>query len=97
MSVAKTKPVTAQTLDNGSTVYNFRCPRPDGCGADQTDPNSRFESLGWADEQHARDRGNQHLDEHESGEPMQTLADFEIERGLRDPEPAPFNRDEIDL
>ena len=64
--------------ETGREVFDFRCPYPSGCDAD----GSPFRSLGWFREEDARERGKQHIQEHESGEAMPELSDFLKERGL---------------
>jgi hypothetical protein len=39
--------------------------------------NCEWTSTGWETKKLATTRGDQHKDEHESGEPMQELAEFE--------------------
>jgi hypothetical protein len=75
----KVQLVTERTSQDG-VVYDFRCPYPKGCGATASggDP---FSSTGWADRQHAVDRGKQHVAEHE-GTPMPSLHEFRVARGL---------------
>lgn len=54
-----------QITGNGDDGYVFTCA---DCG---------FESSGWSSKQKATARGAEHKAEHESGEPMRELADFE--------------------
>jgi hypothetical protein len=66
--------------DDGS--WTFQCPGVFGspCG----DPGSGrpFHSSGWPTKATATARGEQHLAEHETGEPMPSLEDFRAEHGL---------------
>lgn len=54
---------------NAGDSYDGQC----ACG---------FASNGWAVKKHAQARIAEHAAEHESGEPMRELRDFEVELGL---------------
>lgn len=89
MAEKKVKLVTSYKTDDGQKMYEFNCPHPFGCGVDPLDPEKRFRSFNWADEESARIRGKQHLNEHETGadpnretEVMPELHEFRVGRGL---------------
>jgi len=42
-----------------------------------------FQTSNWPSQKLADERGAEHMQEHETGEPMRELADFELEKGLR--------------
>lgn len=75
-SSSKVKVVTPRDAD-GTQVWDFRCPYPFGCGQDEP-----FSSVGWATRDLAAKRARQHIDEHETGEPMQELHAFRVDQGL---------------
>lgn len=52
--------------------YDFNCEVPD-CG---------FQSSGWDTEKLRDRRAAQHLEEHDTQEPMQELHDFRVENGV---------------
>ena len=57
--------------------YDFECKELVGaepCG---------FKSSGWDTKKLRDKRAKQHLEEHETGEPMQELADFRSENGVK--------------
>lgn len=60
--------------------YDFQCPLASGCG----DPGTSvgFTSSGWSTRELAQTRGQQHFDEHKSGEAMPSLEDFRVDQGL---------------
>lgn len=53
-------------------MADFQCPKP-GC---------EFASLGWATDEQADARGAEHLNEHDTGEPMTELVAFEQSVGF---------------
>lgn len=55
----------------GNTVYDFVCP-VQRCGGNR----GPFESLEWPNRKDAEARARQHLEEHETSEPMPELAEF---------------------
>lgn len=60
----------------GADTYEGRC----SCG---------FDTAGWPTKADAEDRIALHAQEHETGEPMSELRDFEIEQELVVPLPTP--------
>ena len=61
--------------DVGNSTYTFTCPVTDGTCAP-------FVSSGWPTDEIARARGQQHFEEHKTGEPLPTLEDFRAEWNL---------------
>jgi len=45
-------------------------------------PETAFESTGWKTKKLRDARAAQHMEEHETGEPMQELHEFRIENGV---------------
>lgn len=71
---------TVTKMDDGT--FAFRCPSPDGCGADSADPESRWISSGWPSAKIAQARGLQHIREHVEGTLMQDIDEFRVEQGM---------------
>ena len=76
--------VVTKRNTSDAPVYDFRCPYPVGCGDVNGDPESRFMSTNWPTAELAAERGQQHIDEHETGEPMPDLNAFRSAKGLID-------------
>ena len=67
----------AAAVDQDSDgTWRFTCPHPAGCGADGDDGHVSFISSQWPQKGHAVARGQEHLDEHDTGLPAQELVDF---------------------
>lgn len=68
-----------QYVSEGEDGWDFQCPVTDGsCGSDGVG----FRSTGWPRKGDAVARGAQHVAEHKSGEPSQSLEEFRKARGL---------------
>lgn len=64
-------PNTKQSVTRSDNdLWDFNCPHTSGCGDDA----GPFRSTGWPTRQAATARGQEHLDEHASGETILELA-----------------------
>jgi hypothetical protein len=71
--------VVFERIDGDQKVFDFKCPYTAGCLGDNGES---FGSYGWNERQHAVARGQQHIEEHETGKVMPELAEFWAEHGL---------------
>ena len=65
--------------DNGT--FTFECPTVWGSPCGNPATGRGFVSSGWADQYHAKARGEEHLAEHK-GEPMPSLEEFRVRIGI---------------
>jgi hypothetical protein len=80
--MTKLKIADTVAKDPETGLWAFTCPSPTGCGDAAHDTSSRFTSTMWPTKELAIARGQQHINEHVTGEPAPTLDEFRAAHNL---------------